>query len=160
MQRRVLFNCQFKKLKMKPFFIWFSVIVTLALITSCKKDKGPDTATLIGTWELSQAQNGMIPTITYPSGNGNILKFTSTTYENYNNHILVKSGTYTIVVDTTVKETVGLELPAGQYTTRIIFDDNFTAPKIFLQIAGNNLYFLSGYFPTDGGSGTSYIKIN
>lgn len=137
-----------------------SLLLILALFSHCKKEMGLSTANLSGLWELSQAQVSLLPPTTYTPGNGNTYKFTNNNYKKYENNVLVKSGTFILIEDTTAEETVGLVLPAGKYTTRIIFDDNIAAQKTFLQIEGNNLVLLSGYFPLDGGSNYSYQKIN
>lgn len=136
------------------------LLFIMALFSHCKKEMGLSTANLSGLWELSQAQVSLLPPTTYTPGNGNTYKFNKNNYEKYENNVLVKSGTFILMEDTTAEETVGLVIPAGKYTTRIIFDDNITAEKTFLQIEGNNLVLLSGYFPLDGGSNYSYQKIN
>ena len=76
------------------------VIICLAGITvffdSCKRSGGRSDITnfpsILGTWELKQAQNGMIPTTDYAPGNGNILKFSDSVYEKYTNGNLSKKG--------------------------------------------------------------------
>jgi hypothetical protein len=115
----------------------------------------PDLIT--GTWELRQAQTGMIPTINYSAGNGNILKFTKTDYEIYSNDQLTKKGRYTITSDASVEDNVCLTIKAGEYTTRIIYDSD-DVRKEFFQISNNRLSFLSGCFALDAGYYTEYEK--
>lgn len=145
----------------------YTVVIFLGLILvffdSCKKDEAAkditDYTSIIGAWELRQAQNGMIPTIDYSSGNGNILKFSNSTYEKYTNNNLIKSGYYVIIEDTSVVAEVGLVIPSGQFNHRIVYDNDFASRKTFIQVSNDKLTFLSGFFPLDGGSNVLYQKI-
>ena len=139
------------------FFSWL-----LVFFSSCKKDqcaKDTTNSSIVGAWELRQAQTGMIPAIDYSPGNGSILKFSNSTYEKYTNNSLVASGHYILMEDASVAAEVGLVIPSGQFTRRIIYDNDFSSRKTFIQISDNKLTFLSGYFPLDGGSNILYQKI-
>jgi hypothetical protein len=113
---------------------------------------------ITGTWELREEQGGMMPSKTYVPGNGTYLIFTDTNYERYNNGIMIRSGKYSIVKDSTFYKEVGLVMPDGEYTNRIIFENDPASSKIFFQISGEELTFLSGYFPVDAGSRMMYVK--
>lgn len=115
-------------------------------------------AQLVGTWELRESQSGMIPTAQHAPGNGNRYRFTETTYEQYTDGRLVKTGAYRVVMDTTAQKELGLVLPAGQFTHCIVFDNDPAAAKTFFQLSGSRLILLSGFFPTDGGSRLTYEK--
>jgi hypothetical protein len=117
-----------------------------------------NTTDIVGSWELREEQNGMIPARTHAQGNGNIYKFSATSYERFSNGGIVKRGEYAVVGDSTAGEELGLAIPAGQFTNRIIFDNDSTSAKIFFAITNDSLTFLSGYFPTDGGSKSIYIR--
>jgi hypothetical protein len=78
---------------------------------NCKKDLSTNSTFMVGTWELRQAQNRMIPTIEYSSGNGNIFKFSDSAYEKYTNENLIKSGHYILIRDASVGAEVGLAIP-------------------------------------------------
>ena len=138
------------------------LFASLALLPFCNRKTATqmnfDPAQLLGTWELRESQSGMIPTAQHAPGNGNRYRFTETTYEQYADGNLVKSGAYRVVKDTTAQTEVGLVLPAGQFTHRIIFNDDPTAAKTFFQLSAGKLILLSGYFPTDGGSRLTYEK--
>jgi hypothetical protein len=138
------------------------VVICLAAIIvffgNCKKDV-VNSISIIGTWELRQAQNGMIPTLNYSPGNGNILIFSESGYEKYTNGNLIKSGDYTLVRDVSAEETVGLVIPPGQFINRIIFDTDLASSKTFIEVSNNKLTLLSGFFPLDGGSNVSYERI-
>jgi hypothetical protein len=130
---------------------------------SCKKDssgKNPSISTsIIGTWELRKTSGGMMPgEKTYPQGNGNILKFTGTSYEAYENGQLADSGKYTISEDATVEENVCLEFPDNQYTHRIIYDSSSFYRKNFIQISNGKLSFISGCYALDGGYSSEYVR--
>ena len=135
-----------------------SVSALILFFVSCKKD-GASSTSIVGTWELKQAQTGMIPTVDYPQGNGNKLVFSTTGYEKYTNGNLVKNGNYTLVSDASVEASVGLVIPSGQFTNRIIFDNDLTSSKTFIEVSNNKLTLLSGYFPLDGGSNVVYERI-
>jgi hypothetical protein len=147
---------------MKWISLFAFLVLALDLGTGCAKDKNNqhaiDKTELAGTWELRQAQGGMMPAATYPAGNGNLLKFTQTTYERYEKGSLQKSGSYQLVSDTTAAETVGLQLPAGQFNTRIVFDNDRNAQKTFVDLREGRLQVVSGFFPADGGSWQIYEK--
>ena len=132
------------------------------LLISCGKktiaEKSFSKAALAGTWELRESQNGMMPTTQHAPGNGSRFRFTKTAYEQYQDGNLVKSGSYQVVRDTTVQREVGLDLPAGQFTNRLILANDASATKIFFEIEGNKLTLLSGFFPTDGGSRQIFEK--
>ena len=103
-------------------------------------------------------QNGMVRMKDYSSGNGNVLKFSNSTYEKYGNNNLITSGHYIIIEDASVAAEVGLIIPSGQFTRRIIYDNDFPSRKTFIQISDNKLTFLSGFFPLDGGSYALYQR--
>ena len=94
----------------------------------------------------------------YSEGNGNIIKFSETNYEMYENGQLKKSGPYSVLEDTTVEETVCLVFPDGQFTNRIIYDNDYNASKIFLEISGNKLSFVSGCYAVDAGHRSEYER--
>jgi hypothetical protein len=112
---------------------------------------------LTGTWELVEAQNGMMPNRTYAEGNGNYFTFTANSFVQYRDGTLARKGTYSLVPDTTASAFVGLELPAGQFTHRIIFAGD-TTEKTFIALRGNEMTLVSGFFPVDSGSKQTFAK--
>ncbi|MEP6747802.1 MAG: hypothetical protein ABJB86_08750 [Bacteroidota bacterium] len=138
--------------------ICFTAIVCF---NSCKKGNAvkntSNNTSITGTWELESAYGGT-PLVQYPSGNGNNYAFTDSGYKKYTKGNLVKSGYYTIVEDTSVREEVGLLIFPGQFTNRIIFDGDASAKKIFIEILNDKLTFLAGFFPLDGGSSMTYKR--
>jgi hypothetical protein len=100
----------------------------------------------------------MTPTKDYAPKNGNIYKFTDSLYEKYTDGNLVKRGKYQLIRDNSVEKEVGIDVPDGHFTTRIIFDGDFVFSKTFIHVTGNKLTFLSGYFPLDSGSRLIYEK--
>lgn len=152
---------------MKYFVVIICLGALIVFLSGCEKnvaieestlEESTDSSFIIGTWELRLAQSGMVPTIEYAAGNGNILKFSGSFYEKYLNGNLIKSGHYNVVKDTSVMDVVGLIIPAGQFTNRIIFDSDFSSRKTFIEVSNNKLTFLSGFFPTDGGSRLVYER--
>ena len=101
----------------------------------------------------------MTPVKDYPPGNKTILKFSDSLYEQYENGSLIKNGHYKLISDTSVEAEVGLVIPSGQFTNRIVYDSDAASPKTFIEVSNNKLTFLSGFFPSDGGSDVSYERI-
>jgi hypothetical protein len=124
---------------------------------SCKKNDGkkdPDIRTsLVGTWELRQTSGAMIPATTlYPQGNGNILKFTEADYVLLKNGQILKSGKYVVTEDTTVEKNVCLIMPKGEYAHRIVYDGDYAATKVFLDVTGKTKICF-GCYAFDAGIG-------
>ncbi len=135
----------------------------ITCFVSCKKEspqeKNELSASIIGTWELRQTTAAMNPDETnYLPGNGNVLKFTNASYENYTNGQLVKSGAYVIVKDKTVEKSVCLVIPSGQFMNRIIYDSNYNDNKIFIQFSNNKLTFISGCYAYDARHSSEYER--
>lgn len=144
---------------MKKLLLLLIGLVTLCTM-ACKKNTNTYTppATLTGTWELFRLEGNYIR---YFSPNtGNLLKLnTDSTYQLFSANTLTKSGTYSLAYnDTTAPYTTGILIPAGKFTTRIIYDGDTAALKVYLDITGNNLTFVSGPFQFDGGSFLYYTK--
>jgi hypothetical protein len=164
MQRFITFQCQDQKI-----FIMKQILLAILFggfiisIESCKKvntKQNIDIASsIIGSWELRQSSAAMNPTPkNYTVGNGNILKFTIDNYETYVNGTLVKKGLYAITMDTTVEANVCLVFSKDQFANRIIFDSAYNMPKIFIQISGDKLTFISGCYAYDAGDSEEYEK--
>lgn len=133
----------------------------LYLITcfiGCKKEKAQDLNSVKGNRELYQVSGGMTPLSAYTSGNGNIIKFTDSTYFIYRDRQVVKSGKYRIVEDFTVQQRVCLAIPEGQFTKRIIYDSISYYFNPFMNIADGKLTLIVGCFATDAGSLTGYKR--
>lgn len=133
------------------------IITFFAFFSSCKKDNSNISTSLIGTWELRQV-SGMMTT-NYSSGNGNILKFTETGYEMYWEGQLTKSGQYAAVHDASVSENTCLVFDAGEFTNRIIYDNDTNAAKEFFKISNNKFTLVSGCFAVDAGAFREYERI-
>jgi hypothetical protein len=142
--------------------ICFSTFIILS--GSCKKEKADKgcidlSNSLAGTWELRQTSAAMNPVVSnYPAGNGNILKFMNDNYEKYSNGQLVSSGRFSIVSDPTVETSICLVFPAGQFSNRIVYDSNNSAPKEFIQISNGKLIFISGCYALDAGQKSEYQR--
>jgi hypothetical protein len=94
-------------------YIQMATITLAVLLTAgCKKEGIKETSSreglgvcnpvdqknsLVGTWELRSKFLGYSgQQQSYTSGNGNLIKFTTTTYSIYSNGQLVRSGNYTL----------------------------------------------------------------
>jgi hypothetical protein len=126
----------------------------LLLSASCNKNTKPSSQSLLGTWELHAAQSSMMPNISYPPGNGNLLIFTDHSYSIAKGGQTVKTGNYTIAEDHSFN---ALVVPAGEFLHRIDYQDS-VHQKVFFQINGDTLTFLSGIFALDSGVKSQYLK--
>jgi hypothetical protein len=144
--------------KMKHTILIIFLSSGIFLFDSCKKDtinqNADNSSSIVGNWELRIDQTGMTPTINYASGNGNILKFTATDYQVYNNGQLVKSGKYAIIKDTTALAGECLDINLS----RIIYDHNRYDSKRIQLASNNRLTFLSGCSAFDSGSFKEYER--
>jgi hypothetical protein len=146
---------------MKRLISVICFVALIAILPGCKKQgNAANNTSLVGTWELRQAQWGMQPNKSFTTGNGNLLVFTDSLYAIYKNGSRIKSGHYSITEDGTVEAEVGLVIPKGQFTNRIVYDNDFTSHKTFFEMSNNQLTILSGYFPLDGGSHEVYERIS
>ncbi len=130
---------------------------------SCHKaeSKAEVSDSLVGEWELRQTSAAMNPLVgNYPPGNGKIIKFTETRYALYEGTQLMKEGDYTVVADPGVETSVCLVFPAGQFTNRIIYDNDTTSEKQFFQITNNRLSIVAGCYAIDAGHRADYERVS
>lgn len=164
MQRCAAVACQWLKQRMKKVYnILLAGCITLAL-HACKKDKGKGNDTpndLAGAWELAESSAAMLPGVkTYAPGNGNTISFEDGRYARYANGQLIKEGTYTIVEDDTVEESVCLVNLKDKYTQRLDLDANNGGTKTFIYINDGQLSMIAGCYALDGGHKEVYRRIN
>ena len=136
--------------------LYIALISMFAAISQGCKKSADLPSTLAGTWELRQVSGNF--TINYPAGNKHILKFTETGYERYDKDTLTKKGVYNIIPDSTVEQNVCLVGLTNTYKTRIVYDNQYNGPKVFINITPKELNAISGCFASDGGSKTSYQR--
>ena len=98
----------------------------------------------------------MLPLMSYLPGNGNILKFTDNTYSVSSKGQVVKTGNYTIAEDHSFN---ALVVPEGQFIHRVDYQDS-TQQKVFFQVSGDTLTFLSGIFALDSGVKMQYRLVS
>ncbi|MBO9619352.1 MAG: hypothetical protein J7539_09990 [Niabella sp.] len=137
-------------------------IALVLLINACKKPsdgmRTPNNS-LQGTWELRAMYGGMMTTIpTFPNGNGTRLVFDGATFTRFEQNKQIDSGAFAIVADNGVQNAVGLVIPANRFPARIEFNGK-PDPKVFYEISNDSLYTLQGFFPLDGGSASTYVRI-
>jgi len=137
----------------------YITLFIFCLFSACNKADLFCSTDLYGKWELRKVQAGMIPTINHTPGNGNILEFTREGYRIFKDGQLIQSGTYTLTNDPSVKAEVCLEINSGEFTQRIIYDNDLTKAKVFIDVSNDKLKFLSGCFALDGGSFKEYARL-
>ena len=145
------------------FTCGFAILLT---VFSCKKsnEESPISGKLEGTWELRQSYS-MAGKLNYAAGNGTTLTFKGDTFEMYQSASKVNSGGFQIKEDGNVAQEVGLTIPDGVFPQYLSFS-GLSAPdrypsdsKIYFRTTKDSLYTIEGFFPSDGGSASSYVKI-
>ena len=127
----------------------------------CKKSGDQSAVSITGYWELRETSVAMHPgEQLYAPGNGHILHFTGDRYVIYQSGLALKSGQYVTVRDSTVEASVCLVFPKGQFTSRIIYDSDYTAIKTFYDIENNTLTFYSGCYAYDAGQREVYARVS
>lgn len=150
-------------------YLYLSIIILLVVSACAKKEsKNPGLkkqyeSGISGTWELRQL-TGQIGTKKFPAGNGNTITFNETEYTGtgaefgiFGRNNFPINGKYEIVEDGSVKESVGLEIPAGEFIKRFVLNGD-TTDKFFFHVKENQLKIMSGYFPLDSGVELVYEK--
>lgn len=150
-------------------YLYLSIIILLVVSACAKKEskktdlKKQSESGISGTWELRQL-TGQIGTKQFPAGNGNTITFTGNDYTGtgaefgiFGRNNFPLNGKYEIVEDGSVKESVGLEIPAGEFQQRVVLN-NDTTENFFFHVKGNQLKIMSGYFPLDSGVELVYEK--
>ena len=149
---------------MKPLFLVVFAAVTIVSFTACQKqeavEKSRVATSLIGSWELRAMQGGMLPGKELAPGNGAVLQFTATHYTKYENNTVVETGTYSLVQDSTVSETVGLQMPAGKFAYHIVLKNDANQRPTFIDLEDDKLSLVTGYFPLDYGVLKQYVRIS
>jgi hypothetical protein len=138
------------------------IIAVMLLIDGCKKSSSSEGSgtSIVGTWELRQLY-GDVGTINYPAGNNSILTFTDGTYSSSDTTkslLRHQTGTFKIINDNSAGASTGIIIKKGQFTSRLILDNDTTSDKIFIQMVNNQLIFLSGNFQIDAGVQLTYEK--
>ncbi len=131
----------------RNYFKLVFILLPMCLV-SCKKESTSVSAAIIGTWELRTVYSGWIPPKNFAPDNGNYMKFTGTTFQIDSNHVLLSSGSYSIV-----KEKFNL---TGKMGNRIIYNGEEYGSRTFVDIMHDSLTLSVDAF--DGG-GALYIRI-
>jgi len=142
---------------MVPCFFLFLVFV----LAGCNKiGHGgcfePNSKSMEGLWELRKANSMLVSD--YPPGNGRTIRFTGNSYEKRENGQVIQSGEFSIVNDASASESTCMNIAPGQFANRIIYDNNMNAQKVFVQLTGDQLIFMSGCFALDGGVALTYVR--
>lgn len=143
---------------MKRIVLLLLLGMPVFLLAGCKKDQGEKNVrnSLVGQWELRHARAQF--TADYTSGNGNLLKFTTNTYERFRNGQLEKAGIYKISSEESPKDFACLVQPRGAYKYRIIYDNDDSTWTTYLRVSGDNLQLITGCFANDSGAIHDYEK--
>jgi hypothetical protein len=115
------------------------------IAVSCKKNhKELISGRLQGVWELRHVEGGFRAPGTSPDyapGNGNMWKFSDSTYQYYVNGQLSVQGSYTLTKD--------ISPATGKNMDALILDSNNNW-KLFFEISNNTLTLYRGIVAADG----------
>lgn len=123
-----------------------------ALLTGCKKDKA-SSHSVVGKWELRNilgVQIANMPSV-YKAGNGNIIEFTDTEFQNIQNGKTISKRTY-VIVDASA------DIDGNSYSKALIYDNNEHS-KWYFKISGDKLTMSVGPMASDGVT-TTYQKVD
>lgn len=129
---------------MKHLLNKLTILLLLSFFISCKKDNQDNLPNPSGTWEASKEIGGDSQGSTYSPGNGNVFKFTDSTFKKYQVGQLIDSGTYNIIKETN-----------EDFKYRLILNSNYNS-QLFIKVIDNE-FILSqtGFYRTV----TLYIRI-
>jgi len=122
-----------------------ALIVSFPVFTGCTKNHSggratdPVTTDLKGAWELRSRVGGFAPNTTYSPGNGNLVKFTDSTFEKHSNGQIISQGIYSI--------SQGNNPETGLPAKRINYPDGYFE---YYEITGHYLTLYSGIVAADG----------
>ncbi|MEK6478932.1 hypothetical protein WJR50_15405 [Catalinimonas sp. 4WD22] len=135
------------------------IVLSVIIFSNCRSDaellteEPPSEETQFeGTWELRSSHGGLLPGKEYAPGSGFLLHFNGNDYYHYAEEKLVQSGTFELV-----KEEF---FYTDRLMDRIIYDDDESSPKTFLQISGDTLYVYFAAPIAADGIEKIYIKLN
>ena len=145
---------------MKYLILCFYISGVVILAGCIKSRHGgcfePNSKGIEGLWELRKANSMLVSD--YPPGNGRTIRFSGNKYEKRENGQVIQSGEFSIVSDATASESTCMNIASGQFTNRIIYDNAINAQKVFIQLTGDQLIFMSGCFALDGGVALTYVR--
>ena len=115
------------------------LICLLTILTAgCKKNVS-QCNTLIGLWELQSVHGGMMEGGPYSPNNGNLIRFTATSFITYGNGQVVSTSQYTLSKDTCPENNRSMD--------KITFGQS---SSFFVEVSGNELTRISGMIAADG----------
>ncbi|OCX53647.1 hypothetical protein BEL04_04960 [Mucilaginibacter sp. PPCGB 2223] len=130
------------------------LLFTAILMFACEKQvELPVNSALVGKWAYTGNScncTAESPAPVPASGSNTVLYFTPKSYYNYVNHEVTQAGTYAVVTDTLSYN--------HQPVTRIIYDGNTNAPKIFYKIVNGTLTFYTETPVASGGTELYYVQ--
>jgi hypothetical protein len=147
---------------MKYTILALSFAFIFSFMSGCKKNNVKEankSSSIIGAWELRSTVGG-IPLKTFPPNNGHVIQFTNDSYTVFDSGQAKEQGSYTITPDNSVEANVCLVIKDSQFTNRITLSASSNPYKIFFNLEGNQLTFLSGCFAVDAGSQTVYERVD
>ncbi|CAM4055109.1 hypothetical protein SAMN06265348_10256 [Pedobacter westerhofensis] len=116
-------------------------ILLLLSLNSCKKKT--EESSLNGSWELKRIEGIQIAGAdpNFASGTGNILTFSGSNFEWYENNKLKASGTFTVQPDV-----MAINNSTSNYS--LLFNNN--KDKVYINLTGKKLIVFLGVIAADG----------
>lgn len=141
------------------------LLLTASLVTACEKSqvlrsKSAMERQLSATWEIRSVQNGMIPKIDYPAGNGHFLTLDGNTFKEYIKDSILRSGTFEYMgKDSTTSATCPHNSMPAEVMDRIQWTPDLYDIARFFVLDADTLTFYSGCYAYDAGSTVRWEKV-
>ncbi len=143
-----------KTVNMKTIIAFAYLAIVILGYSSCtkqtvslKKESSFSYNSLQGDWELRTLIGCQVPGCNpnFNPGNGNIWRFTDSTFEAYADHKLVDSGRYYIGTDTCLQTNRVMDFFVNEQRTNLYYND-----KIFFEFVDGQLILYRGVIAADG----------
>jgi hypothetical protein len=125
---------------LKYFII--SLFVVTSILTGCKKEQVLPQA-LIGKWELRDVSGSQVSNkpSALKAGNGDIIEFSDSQFQHFQNGKIISSGTYILIKDST-------KIDGTEYADALIY--NKENLKWYVKVSGSKLMMSIGSIALDG----------
>lgn len=115
---------------------------------------------LLATWELRSIQNGMIPKLEYPAGNGYFLTLSGNTFKEYTKDTIYRSGTFEYMgKDSTTNAACPYNSMPAEILDRIQWTPDQGNVARFFVLDADTLTFYSGCYAYDAGSTVRWERV-
>jgi hypothetical protein len=125
---------------MKYFIIFFFIVTSI--LTGCKKERELPQS-LLGKWEVRHVSGSQVATkpSALKAGNGDIIEFSDSQFQRFQNGKVISKGTYILIKDST-------KIDGIEYADALIYNNE--SLKHYVNVSGNKLMISIGSIAFDG----------